>query len=185
MTKGKGLGYERWAKVHNVKEMAKTILFLQEHDMNDYDKLAKIASDSSKHFGELSEKLKVLEGRLQEITELKKQIINYVKTKDTYVAYRKSGYSSKFLEEHRADILIHKAAKETLAKITGDIPRIKELNEEYDRILQLKRHVYAEYKQVRQDMKDYQTAKSNVDAFLYRDETEKSQKQRQKTEQCL
>ena len=185
IAKGKGPGYERWAKVHNVKEMAQTLLFLEKEDLRDYDKLAKKAGDASEKFGEITKRQKELEARLVEIASLKKHIINYSKTKDVYAEYRKSGYSKKFFEEHREEITLHKAAKEAFSKIKGPIPKIKELNEEYERVLREKKKTYAEYRQARQDMKDYQTAKYNVDQFLKREEEEKRTRQKEKENKVL
>lgn len=185
IAKGKGAGYERWAKVHNVKEMAQTLLFLEREDLRDYEKLAKKAGDASEKFGEITKKQKELEARLVEIASLKKHIINYSKTRAVYSEYRKSGYSQKFFEEHREEITLHKAAKEAFSKIKGPIPKIRELNEEYDRVLKEKKMTYAEYRKVRQDMKDYQTAKYNVDQFLKREEEEKRARQKEKENKVL
>ena len=181
IAKGKGPGYERWAKVHNIKQMAQTLLFLEEHDLRDYDKLAEKAKDASAVFGEITERQKALEARLSKITELKKHIINYSKTKDIYKQYRNSGYSKKFFEEHREALTLHKAAKEAFSKIKGKIPSIRELNQEYEQVLKEKKKTYAEYRQARQDMKDIQTAKYNVDQFLKKEEQEKQQKNKEKT----
>lgn len=180
IAKGKGPGYERWAKVHNIKQMAQTLLFLEEHDIRDYADLASRAKSASERFGEITTKQKELESRLEEIATLKKHIINYSKTKDVYAEYRKSGYSKKFYEEHREAITLCKAAKEAFSKIQGNIPKIKELNEEYAKVLQKKKGTYAEYRQAKQDMKDYQTAKYNIDRFLKFEESEK-QAEKQKT----
>lgn len=95
--KGKGPGYERWAKVHNIKQMAQTLLFLEEHNLRDYDELAAKAKSVSDRFAEITERQKSLEARLTEITDLKKHIINYSKTKQIYVAYRESGYADDFV----------------------------------------------------------------------------------------
>ncbi len=182
IAKGKGPGYERWAKVHNIKQMAQTLLFLEEHNLRDYDELAAKAKSVSDRFAEITERQKTLEARLTEITELKKHIINYSKTKQIYVAYRESGYSKKFFEEHREEITLHKAAKEAFSKIKGKIPTIKELNAEYSEVLGEKKKTYAEYRQARQEMKDYQTAKYNIDRFLQTEEQEKqAEKQKQNT----
>lgn len=129
IAKGKGPGYERWAKVHNIKQMAQTLLFLEEHNLRDYDELAAKAKSVSDRFAEITERQKSLEARLTEITDLKKHIINYSKTKQIYVAYRESGYSKKFFEEHREEITLHKAAKEAFSKIKGKIPTIESLTE--------------------------------------------------------
>ena len=181
IAKGKGPSYERWAKVHNIKQMAQTLLFLEEHDLRDYAELAERAKDSSERFGAITQKQKDLEARIEEIAALKKHIINYSKTRDIYAEYRKSGYSKKFFEEHREAITLHKAAKDAFSQIEGKIPKIKELNQEYEQVLQEKKKTYAEYRQARQEMKDIQTAKYNVDQFLKKaaqeDQPEKQKKQ--------
>lgn len=182
ISKGKGPGYERWAKVHNIKQMAQTLLFLEEHNLRDYDELAAKAKSVSDRFAEITEWQKSLEARLTEITDLKKHIINYSKTKQIYVAYRESGYSKKFFEEHREEITLHKAAKEAFSKIKGKVPTIKELNAEYAQVLAEKKKTYSEYRKARQEMKDYQTAKYNIDRFLQIEEQEKqAEKQKQNT----
>ena len=182
IAKGKGPGYERWAKVHNIKQMAQTLLFLEEHNLRDYDELAAKAKSVSDRFAEITERQKSLEARLTEIADLKKHIINYSKTKQIYVAYRESGYSKKFYEAHREEITLHKAAKDAFSKIKGKIPTIKELNAEYAQVLAEKKKTYSEYRQARQEMKDYQTAKHNIDRFLQTEEQEKqAEKQKQNT----
>lgn len=185
IAKGKGPGYERWAKVHNIKQMAQTLLFLEEHNLRDYDELAAKAKDVSAIFGEISERQKRLEVRLAEITELKKHIINYSKTKEVYVQYRQSGYSKRFFEEHREEITLHKAAKEAFSKIHGKLPTIRELNQEFEQVLQEKKKTYAEYRKARQEMKDYQTAKYNVDQFLKKEEQEQQAEKLKKREETL
>lgn len=48
---------------------------------------------------------------MAEIAVLRTHIINYAKTRETYVAYRQAGYSKKFRQEHEEEILLHQAAK--------------------------------------------------------------------------
>ena len=183
IAKGKGPGYERWAKVHNIKEMAQTLLFLEEHDLRDYEDLAENAKSTSDRFGEITDKQKALEARLVEIAALKKHIINYSKTKDVYAEYRKSGYSKKFFEDHREAITLCKAAKEAFSQIEGKIPKIKDLNLEYNQVLQEKKKTYAEYRQAKQEMKEMQIAKYNVDQFLKSEEQRQQEEKQKKTEQ--
>lgn len=182
IAKGKGPGYERWAKVHNIKQIAQTLLFLEEHGIRDYEELAEKAKSATDAFNAITERQKTLEARLNEISELKKHIINYSKTKDVYVEYRKHGYSKQFFEEHREEITLHKAAKEAFSKIDGKILKIKELNEEYAQVLAEKKKTYAEYRQAKQEMKEYQTAKYNIEQFLNKEEQER-QAEKQKTEE--
>ena len=185
ITKGKGPGYERWAKVHNVKQMAQTLLFLEQHDLRDYEKLAEKAKAVSERFDEITERQKKLEARLVEIASLKKHIINYSKTREIYAEYKKSGYSKKFFEAHREEITLHKAAKEAFSKIDGPIPKIKELNSEYEQVLKEKKQTYAEYRQAKQELKDFETAKYNVDQFLKKEEAERAERQKKKDNPVL
>lgn len=122
---------------------------------------------------------------MSEIADLKKHIINYSKTKDVYAGYRKSGYSKKFLEAHREEIAVHKAAKEAFCRIKGRIPKITELNEEYAKVLQAKKDTYSEYKVARKEMKDYQTAKYNIDQFLKEEHEERIKEQEKQDDKSL
>ncbi len=181
MKQGKGGGYTRWATVYNIKQMAQTLLFLQEKDIRSYDVLAEKASVHTARFNELSQNIKDAEKRLSEIAVLKTHIINYAKTRDVYVAYRKSGYSKKFFEAHREEITLHKAAKEAFSGLPGQrIPKVKELNAEYAQVLAKKKSAYAEYRQAKKDMQDYVTAKHNIDAFLRAQENEQMHREEQK-----
>ena len=111
LAQGKGQYYVRFTKNFNTKQVAKAVLFLKQHDIRSYDALEKKVQTAVTSFNELSASIKEKEKRLAEIQVLKTHIINYVKTKDVYADYRKCGYSKKFLEEHRQEILLHKAAK--------------------------------------------------------------------------
>lgn len=182
IAKGKGPGYERWARVHNIKQIAQTLLFLEEMGIRDYDELKEKAGSAADAFNVIAEKQKALESRLNEIAELKKHIINYSKTRDVYAEFRKRSYSKQFFEEHREEITLHKAAKDAFSKINGKIPKIKELNSEYGQVLSEKKKSYAEYRKAKEEMKKYQTARYNIEQFLKKEEQEK-QKEKQKTEE--
>ena len=164
---GKGAGYVRWAKVFNLKQMAQTVNFLTEHQLLDYGELAEKAAAATAHHNELSAQIKAAEKRMAEIAVLRTHIINYAKTRDTYVAYRKAGYSKKFLAEHESEITLHKAAK----KFFDDqgiqkLPTVKSLQAEYAALMTEKKAAYAEYRKAREDMKELLTAKANIDRIL-------------------
>lgn len=169
IAKGKGRGYEIWAKRHNIKQIAQTLLILEERGIRDMETLEKKASEASDRFDENAVKLKKLQGKINDLKELKMHIINYSRTKETYVQYRKKGYSKKFFEEHREDILLHKAAKEAFGKLSGPVPKICEINARIKEISAEKSAVYTEYRRTRDEMKELQTAKYNVEQLL-RDE---------------
>ena len=90
---GKGGGYERWAKVFNVKQMAQTYNYLREHGLLDYAELEEKAAAATEQFHALSAQIKAAETRMAEIAVLKTHIINYAKTREVYAGYRKAGYS--------------------------------------------------------------------------------------------
>ena len=166
MAQGKSGGYVRWAKKYNVKQFAESILFLQQHNIHDKETLDALVEGSTAKYHELMKTIKDAETKMAENKVLKTHIINYSKTRDTYIAYRKSGYSKKFYEAHRDEITLHKAAKEVFSRIEdGKIPRVKELNEEYARLLSEKKVAYSEYKKIKKEMRDYQIAKQNVESF--------------------
>ena len=164
---GKGAAYENWAKKFSAKQIAKSIMFLKEHNFANYDEFAKDVKEKQEKYAELSEKIKVSEKRLSEIAVLKKHIINYSKTKDIYVEYRKSGYSKKYLAEHEADILIHKAAKKAFDELKLDkLPSVKSLNSEYAKLLSAKKEDYAEYIKLQKEVREMLLHKQNYEYIL-------------------
>ncbi len=151
---GKGESYRRWATVENLKRMAKTKLYMDEHGFS-YEAMADRKAELAKKEKELTTKITEAQNRIAEVNVLKKHIVNYSKTKDVYVAYRKSGYSKKFLEEHEADIIIHKAAKKAFDELgVKKLPTVKSLQVEFADKLTEKKEAYAELKKVRDELRD-------------------------------
>ena len=92
-------------------------------------------------------------------------ISNYLDEK--YVAYRKAGYSKKFLAAHESEITIHKAAKKFFDdQGVKKLPTVKSLQSEYAALMAEKKQTYSEYRKVREDRKELLTAKANVDRIL-------------------
>lgn len=184
IAKGKGAGYERWAKVYNIKQVSKALLFLQEHDCRDYEELAKRAGNASERFSDISSQIKSLESKMEDVKTLRTHIINYSKTREVYVDYRKAGYSKKFYEAHREELTLHKAAKQAFSSLEGrKLPRVKELNAEYGKLLKEKNALYEDYKKAKKEMKDYQTAKYDIDRIL--NLNNEQEKKTQRREQSL
>ena len=164
---GKGPGYERWAKIFNLKEAAKTLNFLVDNGLTDYDELAAKAAEAGELFDNSGREIKKLEARMAEIAELKTHIIRYAKTREVYTAYKKSRHKSEFLAKHGEEIAQHEAARKAFDKLNGKpIPKVKQLSEEYGKLLAQKQAEYERFKDYRQKMIDYQTAKQNVDRIL-------------------
>ena len=172
LSEGKGGGYERWAKVHNLKQMAQTINYLREHGLLDLNELQKRTSDITAKYHGLLDKIKLVEARIKEIAELKTQIINFAKTREVYAAYKKSGYSKDFLVEHETEILRHKAAKKTFDGMNlQKLPTIKNLNDEFSGLVAEKKNLYHEYTSVRDEMRELLIHKSNVEKIIGTDES--------------
>ena len=160
------------ATVENLKRMAKTKLYMDEHSL-DYASLTDWKSVLTKQEKELSEKINQAQIRLAEINVLKTHIVNYSKTKDIYVAYRKSGYSKKFLEEHESDIIIHKAAKKAFDELgVKKLPTIKSLQVEFADLLSTKKTAYADLKRIRDELRELSVHKANYEELRDLEERE-------------
>ena len=176
---GKGTGYQRWAKKFNLKEMSKTLIFLQENKIASPDELNGRANAAVKRFHELQETIRAADSRMAELSELRTQIIHYAKTRKVYAAYRKAGYSKKFRSEHESDILLHQAAKAFFDKQgLKKLPKVKDLNAEYAELLAQKKAAYPEYRKTRDEMQQLLRAQQNLKRFL---EEEKPKEDRQQS----
>ena len=176
LQEGKGAGYARWARSFNLKQLAQTMNYLTDHGLLEYAALADKAAAATARHNELSAQIKAAEKRMAEIAVLRAHIINYSKTREVYVAYRKAGYSKKFLAEHEADILLHKAAKKAFDELgLKKIPTVKSLQAEYAQLLEEKKKAYGEFRQARDEMRELLTVKANVDRLLGTEEQEAGQ----------
>lgn len=175
LAEGKGGAYANWAKKYNLKQMAQTVAFLQDRGLMDYDVLSEKAALAAEKYHALSDEIKSAEQRLAEIAALEKHIVNYAKTRETYVAYRKAGYSKKFREDHESEILLHQAAKDYFDSLgLQKLPTIKSLKAEYAELLSKKKAAFPEYQKARAEMKELLTAKANVEQILGIERSEKA-----------
>lgn len=179
----KGAGYQRWASVYNLKQMSKTLLFLRDHKIENMEQLNQLVQQQTAKRDALLSSIQQSEKRLAEIGTLKKHIINYSKTRATYEEYRKAGYSKKFLEAHREEITIHKAAKAAFDELgVRKLPRVKDLSIEYAEELAAKKQTYAEYRLAKSDAQELLIAQQNI-ASLYDAERKEEEQKRRKDEQ--
>ena len=132
-----------------------------------YDDLAKKASSASGDFSALTAKIKAAEKRLSEISKLQKQIGVNNRTRDIYTQYRKSGCNSNYFEEHRANIMLHRAAKKHFDSIgIKKLPTIASLKQEYAALLAEKKKLYSGYHTVKSNMQELLAAKGNAQRVL-------------------
>ena len=110
---------------------------------------------------------------MKTISEMKTQIIAYMKTREVYDGYRKSGYSRAYYTEHEREILLHRAAKKAFDEWNlKKLPTVQSLNAEYTDLVKQKKTLYAEYSAVRSEMRELLIHKSNVERILGIDENE-------------
>ena len=181
---GKGPGYERWAKVFNLKQLSQAVIWLKEHGDMNYEDLQKKSDAATASFNALSVQIKELESQMAANGELQKQIVNYAKTRAVYVEYRKAGYSKKFRAAHETEILLHQAAKKHFDGLgITKLPSVKSLREEYAGLMEQKRKAYSAYKQARADMKELYNVRANVEHLLDIPTGRESQRDTQKLRQ--
>ena len=174
---GKGAGYARWAKKYNLKQTAKTLLFLQEHNIHSYEELERLASEAAAGADRLLSSIKEKDVRIKEIEALRQHIFDYSKTRNTYLEYKRLPDAKKagFYEAHRSEIELHEAAKaafDALPKGTK-LPTVKELNTERSRLIKERQAEYAEYRKIRAERTELVRAKQNADVILSRDPAER------------
>ena len=164
---GKGGGYAQWAKVFNVKQMAKTLLYLQEQGIKSREELSVRADAASEKLSALNESIKAIDARIAEVNELRGQIIVYAKTRDVFAEYKASRYSRKFYDAHADEIEQHRAAKRYFnAHGIEKLPNMIDLNAEFDKHVAEKREAYAEYRAIRDEQRELLVHRHNVDVFL-------------------
>ena len=167
MAEGKSVGYKKWAAKFNLKEMSKTLLFLQEQKISSAEELRECAAAATERYHAMGDSIKAAEARLTEIAVLKNHIINYAKTREVYAAYRKAGYSKKFLDAHREEITLHKAAKAAFDDAgLQKLPKVKELDAEFAELLTKKKAAYPDYRKARNEMQELVRAQKNVERFF-------------------
>ena len=164
---GKGGGYAQWAKVFNVKQMAKTLLYLQEHGIKNREELSARADAASEKLAAVNERIKAIDAQIKEFAELRGQIVTYAKTRKIFDEYKAAHYSRKFYDAHEDAIEQHRAAKRYFTEhCFGKLPKVKDINELFDKLVAEKRAVYAEYRAIRDEHRELLVHRHNVEVFL-------------------
>lgn len=164
---GKGAAYEQWAKIFNLKQAAKTLIFLKENGIDSYEDLKKKSSSASGEFSALTTKIKEVEARQKEVSELQKYIGQYGKTREVYAKYKASGLSREFYDEHAADIILHRAAKKYFDGLgLKKLPSISSLKQEWAALAAEKKKLYSGYHELKDRDRALAVAKGNADRIL-------------------
>ena len=161
-------GYEQWAKIHNLKQAAKTMNFLTENRIEQYAdltaKIAEIQTESER----AADALKGVEKRLADMGLLIKHIATYQKTKPVYDAYRRARNKEQYRAGHESSIILFEAAAKALkaAGISGKLTSLAALQAEYGKLQEQKQNLYADYEKIKRKVKEYDVIKRNIDSIL-------------------
>ena len=161
-------GYEQWAKIHNLKQAAKTVNFLTEHKIEQYTDLITRIDEIMAASEQAADALKNVERRLADMAVLIKNITTYQKTKPVYEAYKKAKNKEQFRAAHESDLILYEAAAKALraANVSGKLPSVATLQVEYAKLSDQKETLYADYGKLKKQVKEYDTMKRNIDSFL-------------------
>ena len=171
LKQGKGIGYERWAKRHNLKAMAQTLILLEEKGLTDEDVLnQRIAELENKYHDSLAV-VKDLEGRMKFNKELRYQVAAYTSTKNIAQQLKAAKQPTTFEEQHRAELTAHRAAAAYFkANDITKLPSPKKLEAEYAQLASEKAKFYEQYKEAKEELLKLKTAKQNVASFFREEE---------------
>jgi hypothetical protein len=175
LKQGKGIGYERWAKKHNLKAMAQTLILLEEKGLTDEDALDQRIAELDTKFHESLTVVKDLEGRMKANKELRYHVAAYTSTKSVAQQLKAAKRPAAFEEQHRAELTAHRAAAAYFkANNITKLPSPKKLEAEYAQLASEKAQFYEQYKETKEDLLKLKTAKQNV-ALFFREEEQTQQ----------
>jgi len=165
LKEGKGPAYARWASVFNLKQMAEALQYLQQNNLLHYDDLAAKTEASVERFHSAGDKLRVIESAMKRNSKLKTAIVDYARTRAVFEQYKAQKYSNKYLSEHEAEIVIHRAAKSSIGELLNGekLPKIDSLKAEWESLKTARKSGYSEYRSARKEMREVITVKGNID----------------------
>ena len=181
MAEGKGKGYEHWAKIHNIKQMAKTLNVYQQYGFTSPEQLEAAFDTAYEEMRQTSGELKTLETKLQGKKELQRQVLAYAKTKparDGLKAQKSPKAREAYRQAHESDFIIADAAARYFREhgITR-LPARKALQDEIEQLVSKKSGLYNTYQEQKQRFKELQTVKRNIDQILRREEPHRRKEQ--------
>ena len=168
---GKGVGYDRWASLHNLKQMAATHNFLMENELLDLDKLDAAVESSRKALSEARESLRGIEQSISDKKSLRKVVSDYRRTRPTIDAHKKlSGRKAEnYRQSHEAEFIIYEAALRQLKVLAPGkkLPATSKLNTEIEALISEKNAAYNTYRTAKAEHEQLATAKRNTEQILH------------------
>ena len=181
MAEGKGRGYERWAKIHNLKQAAKTLSVYQQYGFTSPEQLEAAVDTAYQKMRQTSGELKALETKLQGKKKLQRQVLAYAQTKaarDGLRAQKSEKARAAYRQAHESDFIIADAAARYFkAHGITKLPARKALQAEIEQLISEKDGLYNTYHEQKQRFKELQTVKRNIDQILRREELHRRKEQ--------
>ena len=160
-------GYEQWAKIHNLKQAAKTLNFLTEHQISRYEDLTAKITEIQTESDKAGDALKEVEKRLADMAVLIKNVSTFQKTKPAYDTYRKARNKDRYRAAHEGTVILHEAAAKALkAAGISKLPNLAALQAEYEKLQEQKEALRADYGKLKKQVKEYDVIKQNIDSIL-------------------
>ena len=160
-------GYEKWAKLHNLKQAAMTLNFLTEHGIDTYPDLEIKVAEITAASDEAVAALKASEHRLADMAVLIKNVTTYKQLRPVALEYRKAADKGKFRREHESTLILYEAAAKALKEQgVKKLPDLYALKAEYKRLAEEKERLYEQYGEAKKQMQEYGIIKQNVDGIL-------------------
>ena len=171
LKQGKGIGYERWAKKHNLKAMSQTLLLLQEKGLLNEDALNQRIVELETKYHDALAVVKDLEGRMKANKERRYHVAAYASTKSVAQQSKTAKRPAAFEEQHRAELTAYRAAAAYFkANNLTKLPSPKKLEAEYAQLASEKATFYEQYKEAKEELLKLKTAKQNVASFFREEE---------------
>ena len=160
-------GYEQWAKIHNLKQAAKTLNFLTEHQISQYEDLTAKIEEVQTESEKAGDALKGMEKRLADMAVLIKNVSTFQKTKPAYDTYRKARNKDRYRAAHEGTVILHEAAAKALkAAGISKLPNLAALQAEYEKLQEQKEALRIDYGKLKKQVKEYDVIKQNIDSIL-------------------
>ena len=171
LKQGKGIGYERWAKKHNLKAMAQTLILLEEKGLTDEAALNQRIAELETKYHDALAVVKDLEGRMKTNNKLRYHVAAYASTKTIAQQLKTAKCPAVFEEQHRAELTAYRAAAAYFkANNITKLPSPKKLEAEYAQLASEKAKFYEQYKETKEELLKLKTAKQNVASFFREEE---------------
>ena len=171
LKQGKGIGYERWAKKHNLKAMAQTLILLEEKGLTDEAALNQRIAELETKYHDALAVVKDLEGRMKTNNKLRYHVAAYASTKTIAQQLKTAKCPAVFEEQHRAELTAYRAAAAYFkANNLTKLPSPKKLEAEYAQLASEKAKFYEQYKEAKEELLKLKTAKQNVASFFREEE---------------